>query len=572
LANSRNSNRRRRMMLLAPTAGMEEAPLSEEQPDEGVLDKAMRSFRAACQAKIPIRLRVTGPGLDEPREFSFEAPYVVIGRNRKADLRLNHPDVPLRDTYLQMVDGRLYCVDLTGSRLVDEDVDDRTLGEKMEDGEALHIGPYVVNVINWSSYEELDVVSSGFGEGDGFELSDELVRANIEVLNSKKTGRRYCPIEDVVSLIGHASGSHVRLKDHSMSKTHCAIIRTPEELWCVDLIGRGGTRLNGAEIRIGRLKDGDLLHIGKAKLRVHYSTMDSQSEPQDFDVKPESQSDLPAGGPPPQSSSEFPAANMPAAEPPETERSTPAAPPENLLNQMMAAAMPGGGLPGNMPATGMPSMPSMPGTAPLPALPDQAQLPQLANNTAERNVSEQFVLSLVNQFGQMQQQLFQQSQQSMMMLVNMFSTLHQNHMDLIRDDLNRLHEVTAELQSVQAQMASSGNESATNVSYTRAAESTETEHVSHEDVQDAVFSEAVPESAKKPQAPQPAPAEEAAASDQSDSENKPVPPPEEEKRQRSDRSGVRTHAMLAERLAELENERNSRWQKIMQTIKSVGGV
>ena len=56
-------------------------------------------------------------------------------------------------------------------------------------------------------------------------------------------------------------------------------------------------------------------------------------------------------------------------------------------------------------------------------------------------------------FGQMQQQMFDQFQQAMVMMVQMFRSLHRDQMQLVREELDRLHELTAELQSLQADLA-----------------------------------------------------------------------------------------------------------------------
>ncbi len=547
MASTRNANRRRRMLLLAPTSSEGAAPPSDEIPADVPENKAVQKFREACQAAAPIRLRVTGEGLDDPLEFSFSAPFVVIGRGRRADLRLNHPDVSLRHTYLQTVGGHMYCVDLESRTGISRDSGRRS-GDKIDEGESIRIGPFQVHVIDWRSSDEIETFDDEEDQSNDEEISDLAVRVNVEVLNGKKGGRRFRPVEEVITLVGNAPGSHLRLKDASMSKSHCALVRTAEALWCVDLLGRGGTRLNGAEIRIGRLYDGDLLHVGKAKLKIHYSTMDNEPSR----VSPE----------PPRAAVEESTENEPVTE--QTPASsnthnTPVAELAGALNQLiaqnLAAVTPAGG------TSLAPFVPNIPATGPLPQLP-------AARNDAERNVSEAFVMSLVNHFGQMQQQMFQQSQQSMMMLLNMFSNLHQNHMELIRDDLNRIHQITDELRAVQLQMAAADRTDATNVAYTRDAEH---ERDPHESVQDAVispaaFAEPPPSEAPQRTTPPPAPSE------SPDAPADGPPPTADTGDRRRDRSGVRTHTLLSERLAELESERNSRWQKIMKTITGMGGA
>jgi pSer/pThr/pTyr-binding forkhead associated (FHA) protein len=63
------------------------------------------------------------------------------------------------------------------------------------------------------------------------------------------------------------------------------------------------------------------------------------------------------------------------------------------------------------------------------------------------------LLPVLNQFSLMQQQMFDQFQQTMLMMVQMFGTLHRDQMDLLREELHQLHAVTRELQSLQMEFA-----------------------------------------------------------------------------------------------------------------------
>jgi len=540
----RNANRRRRLLLLSPTEEGEGDVLSLEETEQTVAppSRAVRKFADACGATGPIRLQVTGPDLSEPQEYSFDTPYVVIGHSRKASLRLDHPDVSLRHSYLQMIEGRLYCVDLH-SRTGTTGNGDCGGGKVVSVGETIKIGPYQVKLLtgdDWNQFDDPEAHDSGILLNHA---ADEFARVTAEVVNGDKR-KRFRAIENTITLVGNAPECKLRLRDKSISKTHCALVRTPSGLWCVDLLGRNGTRINSSDVRFGQLKDGDLLKIGRAKIRMHDSHLDNdqldEHEPDDSRIGQEYQAD--------ESQESTPVS--PSLDSPQQSTDSEAATSDKPV---MGSTMPEMTL-GNIPMPTMP-VPQMP--MPTPAV----QLPQTTGDStpAERQVSEAFVMTLVNQFGEMQKQMYQQSQQSMMMLVNMFSTLHQNHMDLIRDDLNRIYEITNELQAVQAQIIS--GESATNVSYTR-----EQQPTSEEDgVQDAEISEPV-----------------AAAPGQTDSQKPhgPETPPANDWKERAeaeghkprDRSGVRTHAWLNEQLATLESERASRWSKIMDTIKGMGGV
>jgi uncharacterized small protein (DUF1192 family) len=69
-------------------------------------------------------------------------------------------------------------------------------------------------------------------------------------------------------------------------------------------------------------------------------------------------------------------------------------------------------------------------------------------------LTESMLVPLVNQFGVMQQQMFDQFQQSMAMMVQMFGTMHRDQMAVIREELDRLNELTAEFHALKAELAS----------------------------------------------------------------------------------------------------------------------
>src|SRR5882757_650040 len=72
-------------------------------------------FLSACGSPEPLRV-----GVDERDQlltdtWTFRQPFLVIGRRPDSDLRLDHWQVSRRHAYLQMIEGRYFCVDL-GSR------------------------------------------------------------------------------------------------------------------------------------------------------------------------------------------------------------------------------------------------------------------------------------------------------------------------------------------------------------------------------------------------------------------------------------------------------------------------
>jgi pSer/pThr/pTyr-binding forkhead associated (FHA) protein len=103
------------------------------------------------------------------------------------------------------------------------------------------------------------------------------------------------------------------------------------------------------------------------------------------------------------------------------------------------AALPAPHPPAN--AEVFPLLPSR-GHAGLPAAPDS--FPPLAG-PADATLRE-----LITRFGEMQHQMFDQFHQAMMMMFQMFGSLQADQMGLIRGELNRLQQLTQELQALHA--------------------------------------------------------------------------------------------------------------------------
>ena len=68
---------------------------------------------------------------------------------------------------------------------------------------------------------------------------------------------------------------------------------------------------------------------------------------------------------------------------------------------------------------------------------------------ASSDLTESMLVPLVNQFGLMQQQMFDQFQQAMAMMVQMFGTMHRDQMAVIREELDRLHDLTEEFHALK---------------------------------------------------------------------------------------------------------------------------
>ena len=100
-------------------------------------------------------------------------------------------------------------------------------------------------------------------------------------------------------------------------------------------------------------------------------------------------------------------------------------------------------------------------SSPLPiqaiSIPSKVDLvpsnPMLPVNLTQSELTESMLVPLVNQFGMMQQQMFDQFQQAMAMMVQMFGTMHRDQMEVIRAELDQLRELTEEFHALKNELA-----------------------------------------------------------------------------------------------------------------------
>ena len=74
-------------------------------------------------------------------------------------------------------------------------------------------------------------------------------------------------------------------------------------------------------------------------------------------------------------------------------------------------------------------------------------------NLTQSDLTESMLVPLVSQFGLMQQQMFDQFQQAMAMMVQMFGTMHRDQMEVIRAELDQLRELTEEFHALKNELA-----------------------------------------------------------------------------------------------------------------------
>ncbi|WP_206107608.1 FHA domain-containing protein [Paludisphaera rhizosphaerae] len=229
--------------------------------------RSSEPFLAACGAAEPLRLLVEVPGEYHPREIVLPGPFAVVGRDPQADVYLNHPQVSMRHAYLQVAFGRLFWFDL-GSRTGTVGCSGSRPAGRLVFGDRLGIGPFILRLaaatdpaVNDEDSEGLTPLSSRFVG------KDDLPSRALEI-RSESRGSSVHELQRLLTLVGRSPICRICLSDATVSRAHCSLVLTPHGLWVVDLLGRGGTAVDGDRVRFSRLDAGDTLSVGSLRLRV----------------------------------------------------------------------------------------------------------------------------------------------------------------------------------------------------------------------------------------------------------------------------------------------------------------
>jgi pSer/pThr/pTyr-binding forkhead associated (FHA) protein len=229
-------------------------------------DDPRNSFSEACGLGELLKVRLEGLEPPAGSRFEFRRPFLVVGRDERADLPIDSSEVSRRHAYFQVVAGRVFCVDLgsrTGVRWPDGA---RGVGW-VDRGQGVEVGPIRID-FEFESDEAGSAGKQGYLPiSRSFEWST-LPDARLEFLG-KESGQEPWQVSRALVLIGRASTCRVRLLGPEIARFHAALVRTPLGIWVVDLLGRReGLRVGGVATRSARLEDGDEIELGEHRIRV----------------------------------------------------------------------------------------------------------------------------------------------------------------------------------------------------------------------------------------------------------------------------------------------------------------
>ena len=140
--------------------------------------------------------------------------------------------------------------------------------------QGIGVGPYVIQqAAEYREEPELDL--SDAQNIDPFasrpQDCDDLPRVVLEFSRDSAKPIRW-RMRHILTLVGRSSHCKVRLAAPGVSPFHCSLLRTTYGLWVVNLLGQGGVTVNGSEVRASRLDDGDEVKVGDVLIRVFLKT------------------------------------------------------------------------------------------------------------------------------------------------------------------------------------------------------------------------------------------------------------------------------------------------------------
>jgi pSer/pThr/pTyr-binding forkhead associated (FHA) protein len=226
------------------------------------------AFLKACQA--PARLELDAKGADNQPAGRFDEaqPFALVGRDPANDLYLDDPQISQRHAYVQVIGGRLFCVDL-GSRTGITCAGVHGVSGWLNPGQDLEIGPFKIRFKGDSAAaKSASAPLLGVQPLEARGTDPQLLPAmSLEFTNGLTRQPRW-RISRILTLAGRAPSCKLQLADITVSRFHCALLATPQGLWVIDLLGKDGTRVNGERVRWAQLEDGDRLQMGKFLIRI----------------------------------------------------------------------------------------------------------------------------------------------------------------------------------------------------------------------------------------------------------------------------------------------------------------
>jgi len=497
-----------------------------------VNDPLIARFSSACGATGPLDLRVDLAGGGVLAEGTVNQPFTLVGRDDACDVTLSDPEINLRHAWLQVIGGRVFVVDL-GSR-TGLGWPEGTRGSGwLDPGTPVRIGPFLLRmraaVTDRPSHYPLDYNPLA-SDANAAKVRGAVT---LEFRNGKRVKDTWT-VNRLLTLIGRSPECKIHLTADDIAAYHCGLVTTRGGLWVVDLSGRGVV-VNGERMRVAPLTHGTELWVGRFLIGCHY--------PAAAATPMIGRHAIFTSPTPITASTELAHPGLPATTPDDEVLFDSPDPVTGLPNShILADAFPS---PRARNAGGPPSNPILvSGSGPSPAA---IPMPPLRTSTdvvePPPGTDDSSVVLLLRQLADLHGQMSIQFQRSLMLLEQICSRVRREYLPVMQYELNRIQELDTELAALQAE-------------------------ASRQALADAVQAAAAPENANgtpanptglgKPPATTPEKADGRPGAWIPPSTRTPLP-----------ESGPPRAPHIMDRVAALQQERNTRWQSLIALFTGV---
>lgn len=235
----------------------------------------MEAFGHACKSRGPLVFHTRHRMSGVEASYTVLTPFAIVGRSQAAGVRLDDPSISQCHAYFQVVDGEVHCVDC-GSRTGVLWEDGSQARGLVKQGHAVRLGAFDVR-IELPAHAEPDT-------GSGVRLSGLLTSGSIEVHSRSYKETNHYSLDRAVTLLGRHPACDLRLLDESIGYFQSSLVNTPDGVWYVDMMSRQGALLNGRQSRFARLRDADLLELGRISLVFRIGARSSGPMPSSHSV------------------------------------------------------------------------------------------------------------------------------------------------------------------------------------------------------------------------------------------------------------------------------------------------
>jgi pSer/pThr/pTyr-binding forkhead associated (FHA) protein len=263
-------------------------------------ESALELFRDACGLPAPLALECQDASrtIGGSDTHQIDCPFALVGRDPQSDLVLKGAEVSRRHAFFQVVEGRLFCIDLNSrTQLHWEGETERRVHGWLDPGCTVRIGPYAIRRLGTDLPEDHSWANPDYSPLQEIAKTDScsLPRAGLELPIRIGEGETLWRMDSQVALIGRSESCQVMLLDPSVSRFHASFVRTSKGIWVVDLQSREGVLINGVNVRWAWLEDGDTVRIGRFTFILRYETVPDQISRRDVPLEAGASPRAPSG-------------------------------------------------------------------------------------------------------------------------------------------------------------------------------------------------------------------------------------------------------------------------------------